>query len=204
MRMRLMSNDPRYAKYKVGQFTYGNPRIEDFGGKATLEIGSFCSFARDVTILLSGEHRTDWVTTSPLAELLGDAGGSQNGTKGDVRIGSDVWVGLGATILGGVAIGHGAVIGAQTVLGGSVPPYAVVAGNPARFIRWRFDDEEFCITLKRWPCVGEKLGVGLPKIAERLLAIAWWDWPIEKIREFLPLLLSDRIEEFLDKAEAAI
>jgi virginiamycin A acetyltransferase len=82
------------------------------------------------------------------------------------RIGHDVWIGDGATIMAGSIIGHGAVIGARAVVAGIVPPYAIVAGNPARLIRMRFSRETI----------------------DQLLAEAWWDWPIERIRESVDYL----------------
>jgi virginiamycin A acetyltransferase len=81
--------------------------------------------------------------------------------KGDTRVGNDVWIGYGATILPGVTIGNGAVIGSLSVVAGDVPPYAIVVGNPARVIRNRFDDATIA----------------------RLLALRWWDWDIERITQ---------------------
>jgi virginiamycin A acetyltransferase len=77
-----------------------------------------------------------------------------------------VWIGTEATILPGVEIGDGAVIGAKAVVGSDVPPYAVVAGNPARVVRRRFDEASVA----------------------RLRAIGWWDWPAEKITRHLDLI----------------
>ena len=74
-------------------------------------------------------------------------------------VGNDVWIGMGATILPGVTIGNGAIIGAGAVVGRNVAPYAIVVGNPAKPMRTRFDAET----------------------VNALLAIAWWDWPIDKI-----------------------
>ncbi len=81
-------------------------------------------------------------------------------SKGNITIGNDVWIGYGAIILSGVCIGHGAVIGAGSVVTKDVGNYEIVAGNPARLIRKRFDDETIT----------------------QLLALKWWDWPLEKIR----------------------
>ena len=78
-----------------------------------------------------------------------------------VEIGHDVWIGAGAYVRSGVKIGSGAVIGARAVVTRDVMPYAIVAGNPARLIRSRFDEETVA----------------------RLLELQWWDWPLEKIRE---------------------
>ena len=147
---------------------------------ATLRIGAFCSLA-DITIFLGGEHRVDWTTTYPFPELWDEAAEIRGhpATKGDVVIGNDVWIASGATILSGTRIGDGAVIGMGAVVSGAIEPYAVAAGNPARTVRKRFDDETI----------------------DRLLRVAWWDWPDDEIREALPLLLSPDIEQFLQHAE---
>jgi carbonic anhydrase/acetyltransferase-like protein (isoleucine patch superfamily) len=99
--------------------------------------------------------------------------------RGDVRIGNDVWLGSDAMIMSGVTIGDGAVVGAGAVVTKDVPPYGVVVGNPARVARMRFSDDA----------------------VSRLLALRWWDWPDEKIEQFLPLMLSSDVEAFLDAAE---
>ena len=101
-------------------------------------------------------------------------------SKGNVSIGHDVWIGTEALILSGVSIGHGAVIAARSVVTKDVPPYAIVAGVPARVIRSRFD----------------------PATVASLLRIAWWDWPREKIETALPLLMSDRLDAFLAQYDA--
>ena len=96
-------------------------------------------------------------------------------SKGDVVIGNDVWIGRGVVILSGVRVGNGAVIGAGAVVTKDVPPYAIVAGNPARIIRYRFSPEQI----------------------EELEQIAWWSWPDKEIERAIPLLLSSDIEAFL-------
>jgi len=203
MALPIMASNPKYAKYLIGKHSYGEPRIEDFGSHATLEIGAFCSFARDVTILLSGEHRVEWVCTSPLAHLLGSTrkfrlSHSANRAKGDVYIGNAVWIGMGATILGGVTIGDGAVIGAQSVVTRDVQPYSITAGNPARFRKWRFPD----LQPANVGLVRIQARENMPEITKRLLRVKWWAWDDDTIRQYMPLLLSDRLEEFLAKAEA--
>lgn len=163
-------------QYKIGQGTYGVPEVITFGDSATLEIGSFCSIARGVKIFLGGEHRTDWITTYPFYRLWPGAKKMEVSTsKGPVSIGSDVWIGTDARILSGVTVGHGAVIGAGSIVVQDVPPYAVVFGNPAKVIRFRFDIDT----------------------VTALLQIAWWDWPDQKITEHLPLLLSGEVEKFI-------
>lgn len=188
----FMDKDDRYSKYKIGRFTYGDPRVIDCWTKppdVTLQVGNFCSFASGVTIWLGGNHHTEWVSTSPLNHFLGyDQNKStchrfdQIGTKGKVVIGNDVWIGADVTILSGVSIGDGAVIGTKSVVSKSVPSYAVVAGNPAQVVRTRFSS---------------------PQIAA-LLNIAWWNWDDQKIKENIPLILSPNIQKFIDRHVFAV
>ena len=91
--------------------------------------------------------------------------------KGDTVIGNDVWIGYDALIMPGVKVGNGAIIAARSVVTGDVPAYAVVGGNPAKVIRYRFDDDTIA----------------------RLNAIAWWDWPVEQISHNLPLISGGEI-----------
>lgn len=133
--------------------------------KANIRIlGKFCSIAGDVTIFLGGNHRTDWISTYPfnvLNELFPNARKitGHPSTKGDVVIGNDVWIGWGATILSGITIGNGAVVAAKAVVTKDVPPYAVVAGNPAHIVKYHFSAETI----------------------NSLQKIQWRNWPIEKI-----------------------
>src|SRR4051812_5744582 len=117
-RKRASRRAPVRDRYPIGRGTYGEPAVLNWGGEGTLRVGAFCSFARGVTIILNGEHRTDWVTTYPFPKLR-DSARSLTGhvaSRGDVAIGNDVWVGHGATILAGVTIGDGAVVGASAVV----------------------------------------------------------------------------------------
>lgn len=175
-----LSLQEHYPQYQIGKGTYGIPQVRARDDGATLRVGAFTSIASGVQILLGGEHRTDWVTTFPLnlwkeeENILGSPK-----TKGDVLIGSDVWIGTEAIILSGVTIGDGAVIGARSVVTKNVPPYAIIAGNPAKIIKKRFDD----------------------KIINRLLKIKWWYWSDSRIKKAIPILLSNEINKFLDFAE---
>ena len=171
----------RFPEYDIGRWSYGKPKVTSWNEGATLKVGSFCSFGAEVRIFLGGEHRIDWVTTYPFTELWESAGSftGHPATKGDIMIGNDVWIGYGVIILSGVAIGDGAVVGAGAVVSKDVPAYTIVAGNPAKPIRKRFDDQTI----------------------ERLLKIAWWNWDDDKIKKYLPLLLSNQIAEFLAQAE---
>lgn len=171
--------------WRIGPHTYGRPRVLE-PEMAPLEIGDFCSIGPDVTIIL-GNHRMDTATTYPFGVLgsfwglTGEAPRDHEG-RGAVSIGHDVWIGLGATILPGTQIGTGSVIGAQTTARGNIPPYSIVAGNPGRIVRRRFDEQTIT----------------------RLLALAWWDWPEDKIRAALPLMTGDDLQAFLSAYETPI
>jgi acetyltransferase-like isoleucine patch superfamily enzyme len=152
---------------RIGRIPYKLPRI--YGQADMVEIGAFVSFAKGVTILSCRDHRSDWVSTFPFRDLWGVGNDGHPTGKGKVVIGNDVWVGFGAIILSGVTIGDGAIIGAGSVVAGNIRPYAVAAGNPAVEIRQRFD----YLTV------------------EKLLALKWWDWPDEKIKEHAEVLMSN-------------
>lgn len=171
-----------YPQYDIGRWTYGELKIYSYNDGTKLRIGSFCSIASNVTILLGGEHRSDWATTYPFSAVWKTAAGFKGhpGSKGDVTIGHDVWIGYGATILSGVDIGTGAVVGAHSVVTRSIPPYGIATGNPARLKRHRFDS---------------------PVIA-RLLASEWWNLPDDKIQLLLPALLCPDVESFLQQVES--
>lgn len=117
----------------------------------------------EVVFLLGGEHRADWITTYPFNALFGEGAHitGHPSSKGDIVVGNDVWIGYQSCILSGVTIGNGAIIGAKSVVTKDVPPYAIVAGNPAKFIRYRFPQETI----------------------DKLEHLAWWDWDISVIKE---------------------
>ena len=169
----------KHESIDIGDFTYGLPKILSWGESAHLKIGRFCSISDDVEIYLGGEHRTDWVTTYPFHSLFMNPIDGHPRTKGDVIIGNDVWIGRGATILSGVVIGDGAVIGAQAVVAKHVLPYAIVAGNPIRYIKFRFTDDQIV----------------------ELLKIKWWDWDHKKIIKYMPLFESTDIKKFIAKVQ---
>ena len=167
--------------FKIGEYTYGTPKVYAIWQGAKLKIGKFCSIAgEDVEIFLGDNHRTDWVSTYPFPVFLDEwpEAGSISGyyaTRGDVIIGNDVWIGHRVMILSGVRIGDGAVVGARSVVARDVAPYSVVVGNPAVLVRKRFDDETIA----------------------KLLQIQWWNWPIQKIRENIPKLNSGEVDGFV-------
>jgi len=141
-----------------------------------LIIGSFCSIGTGACFMMAGNqgHRMDWISTFPFFFMSEEPAfaDAENAYRpaGDTVVGNDVWIGAEAMIMPGIRIGHGAMIGSRAVVTRDVPPYTIVAGNPAREIRKRFSDEEIAM----------------------LLEMAWWDWPVERIgREMRSLCSGD-------------
>lgn len=164
----------------MGKGTYHTPVIVDYPndyGKVT--IGSYCSIHWDVEIFRGGNHRIDWAAIYGFKVLAGYdvETGETVISKGDVVIGNDCWIGRTATILSGVRVGDGAVIGAKSVVTKNVGPYEIWAGNPARLIKKRFTDEQIAA----------------------LLRIKWWDWSEEVINERVLDLNGLAIQEFINK-----
>lgn len=177
----------------VGDFTYFSDtdferhvthHYDFYGDK--LIIGKFCQIAAGVEFIMNGaNHPMNGVSTFPfyLFEGWEQDTPALNSLpfKGDTVIGNDVWIGQNATILPGVHIGDGAIIGANSVVGSSVESYSIVAGNPARLVRKRFDNE----------------------LVALLLRVKWWDLPIEEINKLIPVLSSsdlEKVKEDLAKA----
>ena len=121
-------------------------------------------------------HQMNAVSTFPFYTLEGwemnPPAPSDLPLKGDTVIGNDVWIGQNATIMPGVHIGDGAIIGANATVASDVQPYSIVAGNPARLIRKRFDDE----------------------LIDLLEKFAWWNKSIEEINALIPILTSSDLE----------
>jgi virginiamycin A acetyltransferase len=167
--------------WTIGAHSYGVPEIID-GEYGHLTIGKYCSIAGSVRIIL-GNHLINTASSYPFGALARFWPSAPDEVKdhlpGDVVIGNSVWIGLGATILPGARIGDGVIVGAGAVVRGTVPPYAVVAGNPGRVVRQRFDE----------------------RTTERLLATQWWDWPDHVVDRYVPLLLDENVSAFLDAAE---
>jgi acetyltransferase-like isoleucine patch superfamily enzyme len=157
----------------VGDFTYGRPEVLSWGEGSKLKIGKFCSIADRVKIMLGGEHRGDWISTYPFNILLYEYNFITDSpiSKGDVVIGNDVWIGMNATIMSGVHIGNGAIIGAEALITKDVPDYAIAGGNPFRIIKYRFSED----------------------IIKKLLEIVWWDWNTKVLPDIIPILQSNNI-----------
>lgn len=125
----------------VGSATYGGLDILNFDGKTRVRIGSYCSIGPEVMLIPSADHALDHISTFPFQSKCALPGALEGVGKGDIRIDDDVWLGCRAVILSGVHIGQGAVIAAGAVVNKDVPPYAVVAGVPAKVIKYRFAPE---------------------------------------------------------------
>lgn len=125
---------------KVGRKTYGELYVSAFNDRYKISIGHFCSIAPNVIFLLSADHSLNYLSTFPFkTKCLKE--GSEGISKGDIIIDSDVWIGQNAIILSGVHVAQGAVIAAGAVVTKNVPAYAVVGGNPARIIKYRFNED---------------------------------------------------------------
>jgi len=170
-----------YPDYEIGNHCYGLPQIKNIFEGARLRIGSYCSIAPNVKIYMSGIHRTDWITTYPFPAFELDARHIKDFelSDGDVTIGNDVWLCANCVILSGITIGHGAVIANSAIVTKDVPPYAIVGGNPAKLIRWRFDEAT----------------------RNALLASEWWNWPEDEVISVVDKLCSNNISDFLEYVE---
>lgn len=145
-----------------------------------ITVGNYSGIARRVTFLCGGpidhasvDHPT--VSNFRFRSHYPDSNYPVGRDKGPIEIGSDCWVGTEAMIFGGTTIGHGSIVGARAVVTKDVPPFAVVAGNPARVIRYRFERD----------------------VIDRLMEIRWWDWDRGKVESNIDLLAD--IDLFLAK-----
>lgn len=184
---------------QVGDYTYYDDLTDPFSFERNvlyhfdfigdrLIIGRFCAIASGVQFIMNGaNHETAPISTFPFG-IFGNGWEkvhegvdvtAKYPNKGDLVIGNDVWLGYGATLMPGVKVGNGAIIASKAVVTKDVPDYAIVGGNPARFIRMRFDANTI----------------------QRLLAIAWWNWDATRITQHLHLINSQDIDA-LEKAAA--
>lgn len=125
---------------KIGRSTYGPLKVHSWGSpNEKLIVGPYVSIADGVQFLLGGNHMTNTFTTFPAkVKFWGES--VEAVSKGQITVGADVWIGTNALILSGVTIGQGAIVAAGSVVTKSVPAYAIVGGNPAKIIKYRYDD----------------------------------------------------------------
>ena len=127
-------------RVEIGKRTYVAINLIDFSPSETkLKIGSYCSIAGGTVFLLGGEHNISTISTYPFKSKLYGVE-REAGSKGNIIINDDVWIGENALICSGVTIGQGAIVAAGAVVTKDVEPYAIVGGNPARIIKYRFDE----------------------------------------------------------------
>ena len=179
----------------VGDYTYYDDIRsggEDFENHVThfyphlgdkLIIGKFCSIAKGIEFIMNGaNHPMNGISAFPFGIFIENKSTIPNDIvphKGDTVIGNDVWIGQNVTIMPGVKVGDGCIIGANAVVAKDIPPYSIAAGNPANVVKRRFDSNTI----------------------ERLLKLKWWDMPIETIEKNYELLQDKNIELFISRFE---
>jgi acetyltransferase-like isoleucine patch superfamily enzyme len=169
-----------HGKITIGNYnTLNGPNLILASQINSISIGSFCSIARDVTIQ-EYNHPTDRVSTYFLGKHIFKEGHKNEFfSKGSIVIGSDVWIGTKSIILSGITIGHGAIVAGGSVVTKDIPDYAIVGGNPARIIKYRFEKQ----------------------VINELLKIKWWDWDISKIKKNFTLFSDKPDERIADYVE---
>jgi virginiamycin A acetyltransferase len=181
----FLKNAVNHPDIIIGDYTYYSDLVykpEDFQKNNVLYldqfqdkliIGKYCAIASGAKFLMNAaNHKLKAFTGYPfkIYNAKGWGGGERTRDdihfKGDIVVGNDVWIGYEALFLPGAKIGDGAIIGARAVVSGTIPPYAIAAGNPARVIRMRFDEETVNLLLK----------------------LKWWDWEPKKVADNIDIL----------------
>ena len=179
----------------VGKYTYGVDNIAIYYwadgnylkdgteiDECFLDIGKFCSISGHQLIYLGGNHHHEYVSQYPFGKIHQNIFNKHQGigqpyTKGGVKIGDGTWIGTATTIHSGVTIGKGAVIASNSVVTKDVEDFEIVGGNPAKHIKYRFDEET----------------------RKQLLELDWWNMSDAHINELTPLLCSENIEELIKR-----
>jgi len=167
-----------------GTYYDRNVSIISWSDQYHIHLGKYNSIGRDCNFFLHANHRPDWISTSsqlwgPVTPEIADLHMSMGhpSCKGNIVIENDVWIGAKSTIMSGVTIHNGSVIAAGSTVTKDVPPYAIVAGNPGKIVKYRFSEDQI----------------------QDLLSISWWDWEESRIREEAMTLWSNDIEDFIKK-----
>ena len=167
-----------------GTYYDRNVNIISWSDQYHVHLGKYNSIGRDCNFFLHANHRADWITTSsqlwgPVTPEVADLHMSMGHPtcKGDITVQNDVWIGAKSTVMSGVTIHNGSIIAAGSTVTKDVPPYAIVAGNPGKIVKFRFTEDQI----------------------QDLLEIAWWNWEENRIREEAMTLWSGDIEDFIKK-----
>lgn len=167
-----------------GTYFDRNVNIISWSDDYKIILGKYNSIGRDCNFFLHANHRPDWVTTSsqlwgPVTPEIANLHMSMGhpSCKGDIIVENDVWIGAKSTIMSGVKIQNGSIVGANSVVTKDVPPYSIVVGNPAKVVKYRFTEKQI----------------------ESLLKIKWWEWTEDRIKTEAPLMWSNKIDEFIDR-----
>jgi virginiamycin A acetyltransferase len=167
-----------------GTYFDRNVNIISWSDQYHVHLGKYNSIGRDCNFFLHANHRSDWITTTsqlwgPVTPEIADMHMNMGhpSCKGDIIVENDVWIGAKSTIMSGIKIHNGAIVGATATVTKDVPPYAIVAGNPAKIVKFRFSPDQI----------------------DKLLKISWWNWTEDRIKTEAMLLWSDNIDTFIDK-----
>ena len=177
-----MSENLKLLHADRGTYYDRNINIISWSDQFKITTGKYCSIGRDCNFFLHANHRTDWITTSsqlygPVTPEIADMHMKMGhpSCKGDIVIGNDVWIGAKSTIMSGVNIGDGAVVGGGSVITKDIPSYAIVVGNPGKVVKYRFTHNQI----------------------QDLQQIAWWNWDEEKIKSEAMNMWSNNIDKFI-------
>jgi len=160
--VQLLNNTYITGKVHIDNFSYINNNTELLASeKKKIQIGKFCSIARNCFIVSTNDHNIQSITTYPIAQYFKNT--EQKELGGDILIGNDVWIGANTTILPNTTIGDGAVIGANSLIlqNTIIKPYEIWAGNPGKKIKNRFTKQK----------------------QTKLQKIQWWNWSVKQIKE---------------------
>lgn len=166
------------SEVRIGKYTsISGPMTDIHAVVNSVTIGAFCSIARNVTIQ-EYNHRLDGITTYFINQNIFEGKEKDDIiSSGSIEIGNDVWIGTQTVILSGAKIGDGAVIGANSVVTGVIPPFSIAVGSPAKVVKYRFDQTTI----------------------DKIMELKWWNWDIEKIKMNRKLFIDFNAVDFFKK-----